>query len=115
MPGIRCSTRRICFGGAEVVGAIDYGGIGILVTSIGTTFVLVGGAIILWRGQLKMQRVVDDTHRQVVTLNESTIGELAANQETRRVEDMPHDVRTAQEQRHVDSAPEPGPPQGPKE
>lgn len=55
-------------------------------------------------------RVVDG---KVDTLNESTLGQLAAERETRRVEDIPHDDRTAQEQRHVDTAPEKEPPQGP--
>jgi hypothetical protein len=94
-------------------GHTDYVGIAALITAVSTSFVLVGGAIVLWRGQLRLQRTADDTHAQVVTLNESTLGELAASAETRRVEQMPHDDRTAQEQRHVDAAPEPEPPQGP--
>lgn len=94
-------------------GATDYAGLGILIASIGSTFVLIGGAIVLWRGQLKMQRVVDDTHHQVVTLNEKPLGQLAAEGETRRIEDIPHDDRTAVEQRHIDDSPAPDPPQGP--
>lgn len=66
--------------------------------------------IIGWRNK----RTIDDTHRQVQTLNESTIGQLAANTETRRVEAIDHDDRTALEQRHVDDAPPPEPPQGPR-
>lgn len=58
-------------------------------------------------------KVGEEIRDQVVTLNESTIGQLAANTETRRVENISHDDRTAQEQRHVDSAPLPEPPIGP--
>lgn len=60
------------------------------------------------------KRTIDDVKEQVVTLNESTIGQLAANTETRRVEAITHDDRTAQEQRHVDTAPPDDPPQGPE-
>jgi len=59
-----------------------------------------------------MQSKLDDTHAQVVTMNEGTLGSFAADDETRRIEAIPHDQRTAQEQRHVDSAPEPDAPQG---
>jgi len=58
------------------------------------------------------RRSVGRVEQQVTTLNESTIGQLAAAAETRRAEDIPHDRRTAQEQRHIDSSPEIGPEQG---
>lgn len=58
---------------------------------------------------------IDDVHKQVATLNESTVGQLAAAVETRRVEAIPHDERTAKEERHVESAPPLGPPIGPSE
>lgn len=66
------------------------------------------------RGQADARTVIDDTHTQVVTMNESTAGQLLADGETRRIEGIPHDERTAKEQRHVDDAPEPDPPQGPE-
>lgn len=53
--------------------------------------------------------------REVRTMNESTMGQLAAGQETRRVEALDHDDRTAMEQRHLDDAPPHDPPQGPTE
>lgn len=58
-------------------------------------------------------RKIGAVHDEVRTLNESTLGELGANIETRRVEDIPHDKRTKQEQRHLDDSPPDAPPQGP--
>ncbi len=58
-------------------------------------------------------KVIRDTHSQVVTLNESTIGELMAGDETRRIAAIPYDNRTVQEQRHLMTSPAQGPPQGP--
>jgi len=51
--------------------------------------------------------------REGRTYNETTMGGLAAANETRRVEAIAHDERTAQEQRHLDDAPQPDDPQGP--
>ncbi len=79
------------------------GALGIFIASVVGTFITYRSSV-----------VVRDTHRQVVTLNESTIGELAAAGETRRAEDIPHDDRTLREQRHIDSAPALGPAQGPQ-
>jgi hypothetical protein len=62
---------------------------------------------------LRTNRKVDQVRQEVVTLNESTIGELLAKMETKTVESIPHDERTAKEQRHLDSSPEEGPAQGP--
>lgn len=39
---------------------------------------------------------------EVRTMNEQTIGQLAANQETRRIEVIPQADRTAREDRHMD-------------
>lgn len=39
---------------------------------------------------------------EVRTMNEQTIGQLAANQETRRIEVIPKGDRTAREDRHMD-------------
>lgn len=64
--------------------------------------------------EVRTGRVARDTHRQVLTMNEGTIGSFAAENETRRIEEIAHDERTATEQRHVDQAPEVEPPQGPQ-
>lgn len=47
------------------------------------------------------------------TLNDKQPGQLLAETETRRIEEIPHDERTASEQHHLDTAPLPDPPQGP--
>lgn len=52
-------------------------------------------------------------HKELQTLNEGTVGSFAADAETRRAEAIPHDDRTPTEQRHIDQAPMPEPPQGP--
>lgn len=84
-----------------------------LVTTIGLVIVAAIGAYSAWL-QRSTGAVVKDTHRQVVTLNESTIGELAAADETRRAETIPYERRTRQEQRHLDESPVPAAPQGPR-
>lgn len=58
-------------------------------------------------------RATHEVRDEVRTYNEKTTGQLAAEGETRRVEGIPHDERTAVEQRHVDEAPPVEPPQGP--
>lgn len=58
--------------------------------------------------------VAQETRTDVDTSNVSDIGELAAADETRRVADIDYEDRTAKEQRHLDDAPAPDPPQGPK-
>lgn len=63
--------------------------------------------------QEAMAATVDDVHAQVVTLNAGTVGSFASDDETRRVAAIPHDDRTAAEQHHLESAPDPGPPIGP--
>lgn len=83
--------------------ALILGALGIFIASLVGTWIT-----------YRSSTVIRDTHRQVVTLNESTIGELAAAGETRRAEDIPHDERTAMEQRHIDSAPVVGAAQGPQ-
>lgn len=83
----------------------DFAGIALVITALGTFLIAVGTTI----NMIRIGRV----HDEVKTLNESTIGQLAAAGETARVEDIPHDKRTAQEQRHLDTAPIPEPPQGP--
>lgn len=52
-------------------------------------------------------------HHELKTLNEGTVGSFAAENETRRIEAIPHDERTATEERHMASAPPPEPPVGP--
>lgn len=60
-----------------------------------------------------LSRKVDAVHKEVKTYNEGTVGMNSAAAETRRIEEIPHDERTATEQHHVDVAPPLEPPQGP--
>jgi hypothetical protein len=60
-----------------------------------------------------MKDRLDDVHDQIVTMNGGTVGSFASDEETRRVEAIPHDERTATEQRHIDQAPTREPPIGP--
>lgn len=83
--------------------------IAVVLGALGIFIATVVGAVITYRSS----GVIRDTHRQVVTLNESTIGELAAADETRRAEEIPFPARTPKEQRHIDTAPETEPAQGP--
>jgi len=80
----------------------DAAGLALLVASIATLITALAGAIVTVR-----------VRNEVRTYNETTTGGLAAQAETRRVEAMPHDERTAKEQRHLDEAPPDEPPQGP--
>lgn len=82
-----------------------------IVTAVGLVIVALIGAYSAFL-QRSTQTIAKDTHRQVVTLNESTIGELAAADETRRAKVISRPDRTAMEQRHIDTAPPIGPPQG---
>jgi hypothetical protein len=84
---------------AQVIAAVS-----VLITAL-------AGAVVSIVTLLRVNRV----HDEVKTLNESTIGQLAAAVETRRTGAIPHDDRTAQEQRHLDEAPPPDPPQGPSD
>lgn len=71
-----------------------------------------GIAIAAVLGALTLRKVAD-VKKEVVTGNAIKAGKVIGDGETRRVEDIPHDERTAAEQHHLDSAPEPDPPQGP--
>lgn len=82
--------------------AADYSGPALLITAI-ATLLTSGGAFIM---SLR-------SHKELKTLNEGTVGTFTADAETRRVEAISHDERTAKEQRHLDEAPPPDPPQGP--
>ncbi len=84
------------------------GDVAIVLGALGIFIASVMGTVITYRASL----VTRDTHRQVVTLNESTIGELASADETRRVGTIDFPDRTAREQRHIDDAPSLGPAQG---
>jgi hypothetical protein len=95
---------------------MDQGTAIVLAAAIGSlppTIAILNASRMSRRAQEGIKSTVDDTHAQVVTLNESTIGQLAADTETRRVEHIDHDDRTAQEQHHVDTAPAKEPRQGP--
>lgn len=59
------------------------------------------------------RKSIRQVDKKVDTLNESTLGEIASEDATRRIEKIPHDDRTEKEQRHLDAAPETEPPQGP--
>lgn len=83
----------------------DLSGIALIIVALGSLITAVGGVVVAI--------MVNRVHKDVRTGNELRSGELAAAQETRRVEAIPRAKRTAQEQRHVDTAPEPGPAQGP--
>lgn len=85
--------------------ATDLAGVALVIVAVGSLVTAIGGVVV--------GVMVNRVHREVRTGNELRIGELAAAAETERVEKIPHDERTAQEQRHIDTAPEPGPPQGP--
>jgi hypothetical protein len=85
---------------------IDYSGIAVLIASIGA---FVGVCV---TGYVSIKGINGIKH-EVKTMNESTIGQLAAREETRRAEDIPHDQRTAREQRHISSSPAADPAQGP--
>lgn len=107
-----------------VVGALgtvfavtDLNGVAAVIGSVATPIVTVGVVLITQRrGAAKVDAVaakVDAVHQEVRTMNEGTLGSFAAEDETRRIEQIPHDARTATEQRHIDQAPEPEPPIGP--
>ena len=49
----------------------------------------------------RVEHTTDRTQQDVRTLNEQTIGELSAADETRRIEEKPPDDRTAMEKRHL--------------
>lgn len=80
-----------------------------LLTSFAAVIASVTTAILAFRGK----RVGEEVRDEVRTYNESTIGQLLAADETRRATAIPHDDRTAREQRHITDSPEIGPAQGP--
>lgn len=84
-------------------------GVGILLAG---AVAAVPGVLNFW-GSRHAQSKLDAIHDEVKTLNDKPIGQLAAEDETRRIEGIPHDARTVTEQRHVDESPPPEPPQGP--
>lgn len=84
-----------------VIGAVDLTGVALVITSVATLL-----------GVLVTARVTLHVRNEVRTSNELTIGQLAAAGETRRAEDIPHDERTRQEQRHIDQSPDLGALQG---
>lgn len=85
-----------------VASAFDATGAALLIASLATFLTAATGTYVAVR-----------VRRDVRTYNETTAGALAAANETRRIEGIPHDDRTEKEQRHLDDAPPPGPPQGP--
>ncbi len=80
----------------------DFTGIGLLVTAVATLIAALTNTVVATRAR-----------RENRTYNETTVGMLAAEGETRRIEKIPHAKRTAKEQRHLDDAPPDDPPQGP--
>lgn len=85
-----------------MIAATDFAGVAVLIAATGG---FIGSCVAAY--------VSLKTHGEVKTFNETPLGKLAANQETRRVEGIDHDERTAIEQRHIDEAPPTDPPQGP--
>lgn len=85
-----------------LVAVADYTGIAVLVAACGGFLGSVTASIIALKG-----------YRETRTGNETRSGQLMANAETRRIEQIPHDDRSPTEQRHVDEAPDPEAPQGP--
>ena len=88
----------------------DYTGIALIITASAAAVGSLTGAYLSLRTDRRTKRI----DRKVDTLNESTIGELAAADETRRASAINPDQRTAREQRHVDEAPPDEPGQGPR-
>ena len=69
-----------------------------LVTAIGAA---IAGVVAAWRAT--------QARNETRTNNDKTIGRLASDDETRRVEAVPNAERTAAEQHHLDTSPrEPG-------
>lgn len=88
-----------------MIATVDLTGVALVITAIATPIVVI---ITAYWNRAATRQVRDE----VRTYNEKTMGELAAEGETRRATAITHDDRTAQEQRHIDQAPEPDPPQG---
>lgn len=80
--------------------------------ALGLLITAATGAYSAWANH-HLKRTTKEIRHELITLNEGTVGSFAADAETRRVEEIPHDERTPTEQRHVDSAPDPEEPQGP--
>lgn len=112
--------------GAGMLGASGdtFAGLGTLITAVALLITTVTGTLATLRGQRKgrhqsaMQHAealekVEEVKAEVVTGNEVKLGTLGADNETRRIEDKPHDERTATEQHHLDTAPPQERPQGP--
>lgn len=59
-----------------------------------------------WAG-LRASRKIEKVYREVKSGNELMTGQLASAAETRRIADIPHEERTAQEQRHLEQLPLP--------
>ena len=73
-----------------MIADLDYVGLATLVTAIGTTAVAVVAAIRAGRAD-----------KGIRTMNELTVGELAAADETRRIQGISPGRRTPREVRHV--------------
>lgn len=82
--------------------------IGVLLAGVAAIISALAVLVTAFRTNRKIEQVRDE----VRTFNETAIGPLASADETRRIEEIPRPERTAKEQRHVDDAPAPDPPQG---
>lgn len=69
----------------------------LLVTAIGTAIAAIVAACASLVAALRIQNV----HHEVKTMNELTLGQLGERRETRRIENVEPDDRTAQERRHM--------------
>lgn len=90
-----------------MIATTDLAGVALVIVALGSLVTACGGTYIA----VKLNAI----HTEVKTGNELRLGELAAAEETRRAERIPHDQRTAQEQHHIDTAPGIGPAQGPSD
>ena len=73
---------------------------GEIVTLIGAVAAAVVSIIGAWRVN-NVKNEVAGVKQELKTSNELTLGQLGANTETRRIEEIPFQDRTAQEDRHI--------------
>lgn len=87
--------------------------------AVGLLVTAVTGAYTAWAAHhtKAVLPAIAKTNTEIVkaldTLNEKSVGVLAAEDETRRIEAMPHDDRNPTEQRHLDQSAPPEAAQGP--
>lgn len=95
------------------MGTIDFPGIALVIGALGLFVTTIVTAVVNLRATRAGTAATKAVHAEVVTLNDKTAGQLLADTETRRVEGISHDDRTALEQKHLDESAPVDPPQGP--